>query len=234
MRVSTFVYGPAEVCVVYWYSPLLAYSSHHPFFLPPAFGDDENIGLLFRNIEEYQRDVSAVVGGETLGVVQLPPSITVRFAPLKSVLTTSATDAIEEVEEDYSTKCNKWQRRLEIISCFLSLFCLLGVILVWILQNSISIELTRNIQFSSLNPSILDSMRLWHNAVAESCASGSFDLIMTQPPWTNEKNQKFDGLSIDATIYASYINLTAVVFFLFFSQLCFRESVLLRQNVIPE
>jgi hypothetical protein len=48
-----------------------------------------------------------------------------------------------------------------------------------------------------------------------------------------KKNQKFDGLSIDATIYASYINLTAV-FFLFFSQLCFRESVLLRHNVIPE
>jgi len=180
-----------------------------------AFGDDENIGLLFRNIEGCHRDVRPVLSDETLVAAHMPPSTSVRFAPLKSVLTTSGKGDITVPDESYSMKFNIWQSRLEICSCFLSLFCLLGVIIVWIVQNSINIELTRNIQFSSLNTSFLDNMRLWQNAVTESCAGGSFDLIVTQPPWTNEDKQKFHGLSIDATIHASYINLTAVAFFIY-------------------
>jgi len=181
-----------------------------------AFGDDENIGLLFRNMEENQRDVKTCRVAESLAKVHLPASTTARFAPLDSMgLTTGVTDSVNTQTREYYDVYNGWQRKLEIISCFLSIFCILGVVGVWIVQKSITIELTRNVLFLSRDQSFMDSMRLWHNTVAESCAAGSFDLIMTQPPWTNDNKQKYDGLSMEGTVHASYIDLTAVAFFIY-------------------
>lgn len=181
-----------------------------------AFGDDENIGLLFRNMEEYQRDVKACRVAESNMKVYVPASTIAHFAPLNSIgLTTGAGGATEVTNTDNFTKYNQLQQRLEIISCLLSIFCILGVVAVWIIEKSITIELTRNLLFLSRDQSFLNSMRLWHNTVAESCAAGSFDLIMTQPPWTNDSKQKYDGLSMEGTIHASYIDLTAVAFFIY-------------------
>jgi len=69
--------------------------------------------------------------------------------------------------------------------------------------------------FLSRDQSFMDNMRLWHNTVAESCAAGSFDLVLTQPPWTNDNKQKYDGLSMEGAVHASHIDLTAVAFFIF-------------------
>ena len=181
-----------------------------------AFGDDENIGLIFRNMEENQRDVKTCRVAESLSKVHLPPSTTARFAPLNSMgLTTGAPDSMNTQTREHYEFYNAWQQTLEIISCFLSIFCILGVIVVWVVQKSITIELTRNVLFLSRDQPFMDSMRLWHNTVAESCAAGSFDLIMTQPPWTNDNKQKYDGLSMEGTVHASYMDLTAVAFFIY-------------------
>jgi hypothetical protein len=180
-----------------------------------AFGDDENIGLLFRNMEEYQRDVKTCRGSESLAKVQLPASTTARFTPLNSVVfTTGIGDAVDAGTEEHETY-HVWQKNLEIISCFLSICCLLAVTIVWVVQKSITIQLTRNVLFLSRDASFVDNMRLWHNAVGESCAAGSFDLIMTQPPWTNDNKQKYDGLSMEGAVHAAYIDLTAVAFFIY-------------------
>jgi len=181
-----------------------------------AFGDDENIGLLFRNMEEYQHNVKTCRVAESTVKVHLPASTTARFAPLNSIGLTTGIDGEVIIDQNLiSMKYNAWQKTLEIISCLLSIFCILGVVAVWIIEKSITIELTRNLMFMSQDQSFLNSMRLWHNTVAESCAAGSFDLIMTQPPWTNDNKQKYDGLSMEGTIHASYIDLTAVAFFIY-------------------
>ena len=83
-----------------------------------AFGDDENIGLLFRNMEEYQRDVKTCRVAESTVKVHLPASTTARFAPLNSIGLTTGVDTLTEVSkpEKYEVY-NAWQQTLEIISC---------------------------------------------------------------------------------------------------------------------
>ncbi len=124
-----------------------------------AFGDDENIGLIFRNMEENQRDVKTCRVAESLAKVHLPASTTARFAPLNSMgLTTGVTDSMNTQTREPYEFYNAWQQTLEIISCFLSIFCILGVIVVWVVQKSITIELTRNVLFLSRDQSFMDNM----------------------------------------------------------------------------
>ncbi len=62
-------------------------------------------------------------------------------------------------------------------------------------------------------------------AVAESCAAGSFDLILTQPPWENDEKQKYDGFSMEGVIHnASHIDLTAVAFFIYLFSAVFQGA----------
>lgn len=174
-----------------------------------AFGDDENIGLIFRNINEFQEVPRDKPSSKNLKA--LTNFYTHQPNTESSIsLNTAGLQAIGRGVDLYDT-----QKKLEFISCILSIFCLFASAGVWIVQNSITIQLTRNTQFRSQDPDFLNSMKLWHNTVAESCASGSFELIMTQPPWKNSQDQQYNGLAIDGVIHASYINLTAVVFFIY-------------------
>ena len=157
-------------------------------------------------------------------------STPVHFTPLKSMPTmgqnqteiphTSLQSRLVKWAEDLyywnTERLYVWQRRLEGVSCVSSLICLVVTSVYWgANQGSIKIELTRNVAFSSQNSSFTEKMRLWHTAVAESCAAGNFDLILTQPPWEN-KEKKYDGFSIEGVIHnESYIDLTAVAFFIY-------------------
>jgi len=55
-------------------------------------------------------------------------------------LTTGADDLVTVKDRDDCEKYNAWQQTLEITSCFLSISCVLGVIDVWVVQKSITIE----------------------------------------------------------------------------------------------
>jgi hypothetical protein len=177
-----------------------------------AFGDSEDIGLLFCSIDEqkHPRLVKSNTKSNTLFKSQMMPSTSSSFTTLNNTYTGVSFGTNINLNNFYSL-----QKNLEIISCILSIACLLATTVVWTIKQSIMIQLTRNVQFRSQDKEYVNSMKLWHNTVAKSCASGSLELIMTQPPWKNANNQQYDGFSMEGVIHASDINLTAVAFFIY-------------------
>ena len=201
-----------------------------------AFGEEENFGLLFKNMQEGARDNPFAQAHSS---VPLRPSNSAHFAALNSIqatpgghatslrVPTGALGAVEFKKLYYwsTERLLVWQRRLEGFSCLLSSFCLIAAVGVWAARGSVNIELTRNVAFASRESAFTEKMRLWHTAVAESCAAGSFDLILTQPPWENDEKQKYDGFSMEGVIHnASHIDLTAVAFFVYLFSAVFQGA----------
>lgn len=200
-----------------------------------AFGEEENFGLLFKNMQEGARDNPFAQAHSS---APLRPSTSAHFAALNSIQTTAGGHATSlRVPTGASSgslvflpswdtaQLLVWQRRLEGFSCLLSSFCLIAAVGFWAARGSVNIELTRNVAFASREPAFTEKMRLWHTAVAESCAAGSFDLILTQPPWENDEKQKYDGFSMEGVIHnASHIDLTAVAFFIYLFSAVFQGA----------
>jgi hypothetical protein len=202
------------------------------------FGQDENVDQIFRNIENHgqTRNQYRPIAEAHKGVSNGQPNM---FSFLESTPNrvtwstsgcsqevTAQTKAETAVSLNESDTYQNWQRRLEVFSCFLSIICLFAIVIVWgaIQKKLINIEITRNVQFMYKNVSITDKMRLWHTTVGESCAAGSFDLLLKEPPWENDEKQKYEGFSMEGVIHASHINLNAVAFFIYLFSAGFQGS----------
>lgn len=194
------------------------------------FGQDESVGQYFRNIESngHTRNQYRAIAESRATTHQniftlLEPNADRLTWSTQAGPTAPETAKVEEVASK-SYKYKIWQRKLEVFSCFLSICCLVGIVVVWGVKKTINIELTRNVQFAYNNVSVTDKMRLWHTTVGESCAAGSFDLLLKEPPWENAEKQKYGGFSMEGVIHASHVNLNAIAFFIYLFSASFQGS----------
>jgi hypothetical protein len=198
------------------------------------FGQDESVGQYFRNIEnnghtrnQYRAIAeSRTTAHQNIFTLLEPNADRLTWSTSGGGATSSSpqgkVDEVENLNESDNYKI--WQRYLEVFSCFLSICCLVGIFVVWGVKKSINIELTRNVQFAYNNVSVTDKMRLWHTTVGESCAAGSFDLLLKEPPWENAEKQKYGGFSMEGVIHASHVNLNAIAFFIYLFSASFQGS----------
>ena len=194
------------------------------------FGQDESVGQYFRNIEnnghtrnQYRSIAESRATAHQNIFTLLEPNADRLTWSTQAGPTAPDTAKVEDVVNE-SDKYKIWQWKLEAFSCFLSICCLVGIVVVWGVKKPINIELTRNVQFAYNNVSVTDKMRLWHTTVGESCAAGSFDLLLKQPPWENAEKQKYGGFSMEGVIHASHVNLNAIAFFIYLFSASFQGS----------
>jgi hypothetical protein len=195
------------------------------------FGEDDSVSQYFRNIDNSAHPRNQYRAIAESRVPTRHSNIFTRLDPNASIVTWS-TQAGQSAQEppkaeeilNESDRYKILQRKLEVFSCFLSICCLVGIVVVWGVRKSINIELTRNVQFAYNNVSVTDKMRLWHTTVGESCAAGSFDLLLKEPPWENAEKQKYGGFSMEGVIHASHVNLNAIAFFIYLFSAGFQGS----------